>query len=123
MADLADAIFEKDRTLLDKLLHLGKHQVDAKLRPRDDITLLHLAVIMDWPEGVQVLCENGATLSSKVFWDGFGFDDYLFDQKIENGLTALGLAQRNGSRKCAEVLEEAMARQLQSDVVRVTKAF
>jgi len=68
MADLADAVFDKNRALLDNLLHKGKHQVDAKLRPRDDISLLHLAVIMDWPEGVQVLCDNGATLSTTVFW-------------------------------------------------------
>jgi len=55
--------------------------------------------------------------------DGFGFDDYEFDKRIENGLTAMGLAQRNGSRKCVKVLEVAMDKQLMGDVARVTNVF
>jgi len=123
MADLSEAIFEKDLALLERLLTTGKHQVNAKLRPRDDISLLHLAVIMDFPAGVELLCAKGAKLSTPVFYDGYGFDDYDFISKIHNGDTALGLAKFNGCKDCENVLTEAVSEKMSADIDTVKKKW
>ena len=66
--------------------------------------------------GVEILCAKGASLSTPVFYDGFGFGDYDFVSKIQNGETALGLAKFNGFHTCEKVLTKAMASKMEGDI-------
>lgn len=117
--DLAEAVFDKELGLLRSLLSQGHHDVDAKLRHRDDITILHLAIAMSWPEGVQTLVDAGASLSAQVYYDGYGFDDYDFKTKFKNGDTALQIAQMNKEAVCERILLKALQSALNMDVSRV----
>ena len=53
MADITEAVFAQNLTDLRRMINQGM-DVNTKLRHRDDVTILHLAVILSWPEGVEV---------------------------------------------------------------------
>merc|ERR1711865_205620 len=113
-SDLTAAVFSQDLPLLRRLFDEECHRskADTKLRHRDDVTLLHLAIVLGWADGVTVLVANGASVTKEVYYDGYGFEHLGFKEKLpigpRSGADAIAIATRNGETDCLRALKAAV---------------